>query len=194
MDEGDDRSIRSSCDARTQLIEKLGERLIYERAFLRLYKAYLNKHLDSGSAFEGSAPYGQRELDAFVSHKCRQLDHLINAIQAMGGRPESPSPNTDLSTLVRRGIVSVFTDESFRLLALVNAIRVIELRGRAKALDLVQLAHAWRKPQLADELSALQDESRLKILNLNALCRSRETRSRARRHLRALRFNLSPLH
>ncbi|MES2744947.1 MAG: hypothetical protein V4655_05950 [Bdellovibrionota bacterium] len=198
MDQRQDEGLREGfpSDARALFLSKLGEKLAYDRAFLRLYEAYLEKRWGKGNdkGTIKTAEVGQFEFQEIVVTKRRQLDRLVNTIEAAGGSAQSLVPSRELSAIAQLGIVSVFTDPGCSLRCLVQAVRVIELAGRNAGLYLMRVAYASRETIFAKELQAMQDESELKILSLDALCRWSRTGKMKGRHLRALQLNLNSLH
>ncbi len=196
MDQRQDQGLAEGfpSDARVLFVSKLGEKLAYDRAFLRLYEAYLDKRWGKDQSKPHVPDAGQTEFREIVATKRRQLDRLVNTIVAAGGSSESLVPSRELAAIAQLGIVSVFTDPGCSLRCLVQAIRVVELAGRNAGLYLMRVAYASRETLFAKELQAMQDESELKILSLDALSRWSKAGKLKGHHLRALRRNLNTMH
>lgn len=143
-------------DPKGLLIRKLGEKLAFERAFLRLYEAYLKKRWGAARSLGNPLAEGLQEFDRIVTHKRRQVERLREMIWDRGGDPNALVPSEELSAIAQLGIVTVFTSADSSLKSLAHAVRVVELAGRSSGLYLARIAAAANDNDLFEELQSMQ--------------------------------------
>lgn len=119
------------------LLDKLSERLAFERMGTRLYEALLNKvevlgESEPGPTIEDIEHIGSEELEHFL---------LINrTIEDMGGDPTIQSPCADVAGVASMGIMQVVTDPRTSLPQCLQAILTAELTDNAGWELLIKLA------------------------------------------------------
>jgi rubrerythrin len=156
-------------------LDKLGERLAYERTGARLYDALILKFnaaaqmakgevlptiLIEGDDGQARAP----EPAAQLLHRIRseELQHfqlLSDAIVAMGGDPTSQTPCADVTALASSGFMQVLNDPRTTLAQCLNAMLAVELADNAGWELLASLADDMGESDLAGQfLGALAQE------------------------------------
>lgn len=137
------------------LIDKLGERLAFERAGTRLYEAML---LKCGAA-DASNPIDVSELGHIRDDEERHF-HLVHAcLERLGADPTAMTPGADLAGLQGMGLMQVITDPRTTIAQGLNALLSAELTDNASWELLIELAnHIGQKDMAADFSAALQSE------------------------------------
>jgi len=139
------------------LMEKLGERLIFERAGARLYEALLSK-LDAYGSFEGGP-----ERDDLEEIRSEEHEHFLmvrEAITDLGGDPAQPTPSASLAELTTRGVQAVIQNPRVDLRQSLEAILVVELTDSAGWDLLISIAESVGRIPLAESFKkALQSEA-----------------------------------
>src|SRR5919205_1985527 len=119
------------------LLDKLSERLAFERTGTRLYEALLNKcemlgATSPGPSLEEIAHIGSEELEHFL---------LINrTIEEIGGDPTVQSPCADMAGVASLGIMQVLTDPRSSMAQCLQAMLTAELTDNAGWELLINLA------------------------------------------------------
>ncbi|HET7288727.1 MAG TPA: ferritin-like domain-containing protein, partial [Pyrinomonadaceae bacterium] len=119
------------------LLDKLSERLAFERSGTRLYEALLNKCemlgvQSPGPTLDEIAHIGSEELEHFL---------MINrAIEEIGGDPTVQSPCADMASVASMGIVQVLTDPRSSMAQCLQAMLTAELTDNAGWELLIKLA------------------------------------------------------
>ncbi|MGH7266693.1 MAG: ferritin-like domain-containing protein, partial [Candidatus Rokuibacteriota bacterium] len=108
----------------TVFMDKLGERLAFERSGVRLYEALLSKHRAYG-AFEGGPDAD--DLQHICDEEHRHFQLLSAAIEQLRGDPTAVTPSANLHAAASAGIVAVLADPRTSLLQCLEAILVAEL-------------------------------------------------------------------
>jgi hypothetical protein len=165
----------------TVFLDKLGERLAYERAGTRLYEALIVKYraaeetegdvLPMAStlvALEGAAnaEYPGQTLERIRSEEFQHFTLLCEAMAAMGGDPTAQTPCADVSAVASSGFMQVLTDPRTTLPQCLNAMLAVELADNAGWELLASLAdEAGQNDLVARFLGALgQEQEHLAII------------------------------
>jgi hypothetical protein len=106
------------------LMDKLGERLAFERAGTRLYEALLSKH-DVDGSFEGGP--SREDIVEILSEELAHFHLLAEAIEALGGDPTELTPSANLQLVASHGVGQVLTDPTTSLAQCLEAIAMAEL-------------------------------------------------------------------
>ena len=109
------------------LVDKLGERLAYERTGVRLYEALIAKAQSSDGTGNELVPTLQQIRNDEQAH----MFLLINAIEALGADPTAMTPCADVVGVIGSGPLKVVTDPRTNMGQALNAILTIELADNA---------------------------------------------------------------
>ena len=118
-------------------LDKLSERLAFERMGVRLYEALLNKcetlgESSPGPTLEDIRHIGSEELDHFLM--------LNEAIEELGGDPTVESPSADIAAVASMGIMQVLTDPRSSVPQCLQVLLTAELTDNAGWELLIELA------------------------------------------------------
>ncbi len=137
-------------------LDKLSERLAFERTGTRLYEALLNKcetlgEQTPGPTLEDIENIGSEELEHFMM--------LNQAITEIGGDPTVQSPCADMAGVMSLGIMQVLTDPRSSMAQCLQAMLTAELTDNAGWELLIKLADNLGYDDLKTQFeSALEDE------------------------------------
>ena len=140
------------------LLDKLSERLAFERTGTRLYEALLNKcemlgEPAPGPTLEEIEQIGREELEHFLL--------LNDTIAGLGGDPTVQSPCADVAGVASMGILQVLTDPRSSMAHCLQAMLTAELTDNAGWELLIKLADNLGYDEMKTELeAALADEER----------------------------------
>jgi bacterioferritin (cytochrome b1) len=140
------------------LLDKLGERLAFERTGCRLYEGIIGKALAGGMGAGGPT---LEELQRFHDDELRHVDMLRRIVEGLGGDPTVQTPSADIAGVESMGIVQVIADPRMTLAQSLHAILVAELADNDGYSALIQLAQSLGQGEIADKLRAARlDEDR----------------------------------
>lgn len=140
----------------TVLLDKLGERLAFERTGSRLYEALLAKH-DALGSWEGGP--SRAALASIHDDELRHFHLLTAVIESLGADPTVMTPSADLVAVEVTGLLQVLTDPRTNLLQALHAILVAELADRDGWQALVDLTRVLGMDELGRQFqAALVDE------------------------------------
>ena len=106
------------------LMDKLGQRLAFERMGTRLYEALLFKLEADGGYSGGPTKEGLQEI---LNEEHRHFVLLTEAIKHLAGDPTAMTPSADLSATASQGLLQVITDARTSLMQGLEAILIAEL-------------------------------------------------------------------
>lgn len=121
------------------LVDKLGERLAFERGGVRLYDALLNK-FDVHGGWDGGPTRG--DLEHHREEEFRHFLLLKDCIDELGADPTAMTPSADLVGVESMGLVNVMTDPKISLAEALHAQLIAELADVAGWELLISLARS----------------------------------------------------
>lgn len=166
-------------DTPSIFMDKIGERIAFERGGTRLYEALITKYqgvhalgeevlvpAEQLRAVDGSmggvGVPGEAPLATLMRIRSEELEHfrmLGEAMVKMGGDPTAQTPCADVTATASMGIIQVVTDPRTTLAQCLNAMLTAELTDNAGWELLVQLAEDAGESELAGRfLGALAQE------------------------------------
>jgi rubrerythrin len=140
----------------TVFLDKLGERLAFERTGVRLYDAVLAKVPASSTAGGTLAIENLRRIrDEELEHM-----HLVKeAIEQLGGDPTAETPCADVMGVASSGLVKAVTDPRTTLTQCLDALLTAELTDNDGWKFLISMAEALGQDDLAERFTtALANE------------------------------------
>jgi hypothetical protein len=147
----------AECSPRTVLLlDKLGERLAFERQGVRLYQALLSKHQAHGGFERGPT---REELREFLQHEHEHYLMLLEVVRQIGGDPTALTPSANIHGLVGRAAAQVLTDPRMAMYECVQTMALIERTDNDGWQQLIRLAELDERPEHAERFRlALQQE------------------------------------
>jgi bacterioferritin (cytochrome b1) len=139
------------------LIDKLGERLAFERAGTRLYEAML---LKCGAVDAANNPVDASEL-AEIRDEEESHFHLIHThMERLGADPTAMTPCADVVGVQGMGLMQVISDPRTTIAQALNALLTAELTDNASWELLIELATQTGNDEMATAFTeALQHEA-----------------------------------
>jgi rubrerythrin len=112
-------------DGLAVLLDKLGERLAFERQGTRLYEAFLQK-CESVALDSGSGP-SVEDLRHICEEELEHFHLLQNAITALGGDATVQTPSADVAGVLSHGVMQVVSDPRTTIPQSLQAMLTAEL-------------------------------------------------------------------
>jgi len=132
------------------LLDKMAERLAFERTGTRLYDALLTK-LDVLQ--DGRGTISAEQVASIRGDEARHVLLMRDAIESMGGDPTAQTPSADLVGVEAMEFVQVLSDPRADVAESLHAILAIELNDNAGWETLIALADAHGHASLVDRFS-----------------------------------------
>ncbi|AGP39342.1 ferritin-like domain-containing protein [Sorangium cellulosum] len=106
------------------LLDKLGERLAFERAGSRLWKGVLAKY-DALGSFEGGPT--RAEIERIYREEAEHFLLVASVIRMLGADPTAETPLADVHGVASCGLIKVVTDPRTNLADALEAMLIAEL-------------------------------------------------------------------
>jgi len=142
----------------TVLLDKLGERLAYERTGVRLYDALLVK-LAASHAHDETLT--SEALEEIRNDELRHAGMLASALEMLGADPTAVTPCADVMGVAASGFLQVLTDPKTTLTQCLGTILAVELGDLAAWELLIELCDQLGHTELATSFrQAAEEEAR----------------------------------
>lgn len=140
----------------TVLLDKLAERLAFERTGVRLYDAVLAKLPASA---KGKGTMTLEDVRRFRDEELEHMHLVKEALEQLGGDPTAMTPSADLKGVEGMGLVQAVTDPRTTLTQCLDAILTAELADNDGWKMLIALTEAAGQDDLAARFTeALAEE------------------------------------
>jgi demethoxyubiquinone hydroxylase (CLK1/Coq7/Cat5 family) len=139
------------------VLDKLGERLAFERTGVRLYDGLLAKLEATGSYSGGPS------REDLAHHRAEELEHMElvkQAIETLGGDPTAMTPSADVQATASMGLTAVIADPRTDLLAGLEAILVAELADNDCWDALVEIVAGAEQEEIAHRFEHARAQER----------------------------------
>jgi hypothetical protein len=139
------------------LLDKLGERLAFERSGTRLYDALITKF---EALQDGTTSMTLADLQKIRQDEARHFQIVAAAIDSLGGDPTAQTPCADVTGVETMGLMQVLNDPRTTLAQSLHAILVAEMTDNAGWELLIALAEDQRQNSMISDFSVALDEER----------------------------------
>ncbi|RFA30920.1 hypothetical protein CAI21_02785 [Alkalilimnicola ehrlichii] len=129
-------------------IDKLGERLAFERSGVRLYDAVLTK-FDTVGSWDGGP--SREELNHIRDEELAHFKMVTDAMERLGADPTSMTPSADLAAVESAGVMQAITDPRTSLPEALHALLIAERADVDGWSMLIDLAENAGQTGLADD-------------------------------------------
>ena len=147
-------------DKANVLLDKLGERLAFERSGTRLYEALLAKLAASETHDETLTRDAIQEIH---DDELRHFGVVKRALESLGGDPTVMTTSADVMGVASMGLGQVLTDSRTTLTQCLSAILVAELADSDAWSTLVRLTEGLGMDDLAAELAECMDQEEIHV-------------------------------
>lgn len=140
------------------LLDKLGERLAFERSGVRLFDGLIAKFEATGSWRGGPS---MEDLVRFREHELQHMMLMKETLEALGADPTAMTPSADLAGVEGLGVLQVITDSRTTLAQALHAHLIAELADVAGWELLISLAESLDHEPLTVQLRDALDKETL---------------------------------
>src|SRR5690606_40402790 len=149
------------------LIDKLGERLAFERNGVRLYDAMIAK----AKALEGADSDLVQVLKHIRDEEFEHMNLAREAIETLGADPTAMTPCADVAGVKAMGVMQVLTDSRTNVAQGMGALLTIELEDNAAWELLIELAEAGGHPNIAKSFHKAKEQEDDHLVKIKTLVR-----------------------
>jgi rubrerythrin len=145
------------------LLDKLGERLAFERGGTRLYEALITKCV---ARVEGSDMLQMDVLERIHNEELQHMELVRSIIESMGADPTAMTPSADVTGVASMGLVQVLTDPRTTLAQCLDAMLIAELADTASWEMLISLMEATGNDKFVHEMTQALDAEQDHLLTV----------------------------
>ncbi len=138
------------------LVDRIGERLAFERSGTRLYEAMITKCRAEANGAGQYLPL----LEKICAEEAAHFRLLVGCMEKLGADPTAQTPAADIAGVESMGLVQVVTDPMTSFAQSLHAILVAELVDNDAWDELIALAEQLGQAEMARDFSAARDEER----------------------------------
>ena len=135
------------------LMDKLGERLAFERAGTRLYDALMVK-----CAADESSGVPAKDLRHIRDEEAVHFALVGAAIESLGGDPTAQTPSADVAGVEGMGLMQVLNDPKTTVAQALHAILTAEMVDNAAWEELIELTSEAGNADLVERFNKARDE------------------------------------
>lgn len=139
------------------LLDKLGERLAFERTGTRLYDALIAK-VDATQ--EGTPSMTMDDLQQIRNDEARHFSIIAAAIDSLGADPTAQTPGADVTGVEAAGLLQVVADPRTTLAQSLHALLVAEMTDQNGWEMLIALAEENGQAAMVTDFTVALDEER----------------------------------
>lgn len=139
------------------LVDKLGERLAFERTGVRLYEALIAKLKGLADQVD---PAILRSVTRFRDEEGKHFQLLRKTMEGLGADPTAQTPAADATAIVSSGALQLISDPRSNLAQCLNALLTVELSDNAAWELLIQLARESEQNEMAEAFAEAQREEK----------------------------------
>lgn len=159
------------------LMDKIGERMAFERTGTRLYDALIVKYevLAEGGdmpALPTSLDTGGEDVSATLQRiRAEEHEHFLmlsEIMRSLGGDPTAQTPCADVTATASMGIMQVVTDPRTTLAQSLNAMLIAELADNAGWELLIEMARDAGKTEIAQEFERAMAEEQEHLITIKS--------------------------
>jgi rubrerythrin len=149
----------------TVLLDKLGERLAFERTGSRLYMTLIGK-LEASEPLPGGPT--RADLEKIQREELAHFEMLRSTMLELGADPTAITPSADVAAVSSMGVLQVVGDPRMNLKQSLEAILIAELVDNDAWQILTELAVTAGHPKLGERFQRALTEEREHLLNVRA--------------------------
>jgi hypothetical protein len=154
-------------------IDKIGERLAFERSGTRLYEALISKHGAPMPIGAGSDSVERERLEEICAEEYRHFMLLTEAVVDLGGDPTAITPSANVASVISEGLPKVIQDPRTTFSQCLDAIMVAELTDNEGWAVLVTLAEELGHEELAGQFQECWDNEQEHLATMRELVLAR---------------------
>ena len=139
------------------LIDRLGERLAFERTGTRLYEAMMTK---CRAAANGGGEEMLRDLEHYCQEEAEHFHMLVGCLEKLGADPTVQTPAADVAGVESMGIMQVVTDPMTSVTQSLHAILAAELVDNDCWDELIKLSQQFGQDEMTQKFEQAREAER----------------------------------
>lgn len=139
-------------------INKLGERLAYERSGVRIYESFIEKCMSANNEGREMISIPIDRVRQFRDEEAKHFHLLKECLESIGADPTAQTPDADVSGVASMGMMKVIADPRTSLSQCLETMLAIELTDNAAWELLIKLAEDMGMDDMARKFTIAREE------------------------------------
>lgn len=148
-------------------LNKLGERLAYERTGVRLYESVITK-CEAADEMHPADPVTLDELQHIRDEEMEHFRLLSDTLESLGADPTAETPDADVSGVAAAGIQKVLSDPRTTMAQCLEMLVTLELTDNAAWELLVKLADEMGLKDASEQFQRALEQEREHLLTVRS--------------------------
>ena len=148
-------------------LNKLGERLAYERSGVRMYEAVITK-CEAADDAHPAGPVTAEELRHIRDEEAEHFVLLKEAMQQLGADPTAQTPDADVSGVAGMGMMQVLNDPRTNMSQCLEVLLTLELADNAAWELLISLAQELGMDELVEQFQEALTQEEEHVLRVRS--------------------------
>lgn len=140
------------------LLNKIGERLAFERSGVRIYEAFIAKCEAAAAAGKLPDAILLDQVRQFCIEEAQHFALLRDIMVALGADPTAQTPDADVSAVASLGLMKVIQDPRTSVMQCLEAMLSIEMTDNAAWELLVRLAREMSMDDIAEQFHQAEEQ------------------------------------
>lgn len=149
------------------LLNKLGERLAYERSGVRLYESVITK-CEAGDERHPVGPVTVDELQHIRDEEAQHFRMLSDIIESLGADPTAETPDADVSGVAAMGFQHVLNDPRTTMPQCLEMLLTLELADHAAWETLIKLADEMGLDDASEQFKRALEQEKEHLLTVRS--------------------------
>jgi ferritin-like metal-binding protein YciE len=149
-------------------INKMGERLAFERAGTRVYESLILKCEVAESQGKNSINLPIDRIKNFHNEELQHFHMLADCMKKLGADPTAQTPDADVSAVAGSGMMKVISDPRTTVPQCLEAMLALELTDNAAWELLIQLAQDLGQDDMANRFQAALAEEQVHLREIRS--------------------------
>jgi rubrerythrin len=148
-------------------LNKLGERLAYERTGVRLYESVITK-VEAADQVHPAGPVTVDELQQIRDEEMQHFQLLSDVAESLGADPTALTPAANVMAVATMGIPKVLNDPRTTIAQCLDALLTVELTDNAAWELLIKLADGMGLDDAAEQFQRALEQEKEHLLTVRS--------------------------
>lgn len=151
------------------LLNKLGQRLAFERSGVRLYESVITR-CEVAEESDMAGPVTTDELQHIRDEELEHFRLLSDCMESLGADPTAQTPDADVAGVAAMGIQKVLTDPRTTLPQCLEMLLQLELTDNASWELLIRLADDLGLKDISEQFQRALEQEKEHLLTVRSWC------------------------
>ncbi len=148
-------------------INKLGERLAFERSGVRIYESFIEKCMSATHDGMDISKVPIERIREFRNQEAQHFRLIKQCMESLGADPTAQTPDADVAGVASMGMMKVITDPRTSVSQCLESMLALELTDNAEWDLLIKLAEDMGMADMAGQFAQAKDEEDIHLREIH---------------------------